>query len=104
MHDGAAAGTLELTHSAAILARTNFTELTIGLYGEAAALGPNDLEPAYRVGHLLQHTAQPDGDDLARYREAAGRSSETRYVRGAAGRPTPTGQGTRSGRLLTAVA
>lgn len=80
MQKGAAAGSLELTHSAAILARTNFTELTIGLYEEAVALDPNNLEAVNRLGQLLHHTAQRDGDDLARYRQAAALLSRVTFI------------------------
>src|SRR3954470_15072370 len=50
LQQGAVAGSQELSHSAAILARTNFRELTIGLLEEAVQLDPNNLEAVSRLG------------------------------------------------------
>ena len=77
---GAAAGSQELSHSAAVLAQTNFRELTIALYEEAVALDANNLEAVNRLGQLLHHAAQADGDNVDRYRQAAHLLSRVTFV------------------------
>ncbi|TAK68536.1 MAG: hypothetical protein EPO13_10525 [Actinomycetota bacterium] len=77
---GPAAGSQELAHSAAILARTNFRELTIGLLEEAVTLDPNNLDAVNRLGQLLHHAAQAEGDNVDRYREAARLLSRVTFV------------------------
>lgn len=80
VQQGPAVGSQELSHSAAILARTNFRELTIGLLQEAVDLDPNNLEAVNRLGQLLHHAAQSEGDNLDRYREAAHWLSRVTFV------------------------
>lgn len=81
VQQGPAAGSQELSHSAAILARTSsFRELTIGLLEEAVQLDPNNLEAVNRLGQLLHHVAQAQGDNLDRYRAAANWLSRVTFI------------------------
>jgi hypothetical protein len=80
LQQGAVAGSQELSHSAAILARTNFRELTIGLLEEAVQLDPDNLEAVNRLGQLLHHAAQAEGNNLERYRSAAKWLSRVTFV------------------------
>jgi len=77
---GATAGSQELAHSAAMLARTNFRELTIALYEEAVTLDPHNLDAVNRLGQLLHHAAQAASDDVERYREAASLLARVTFV------------------------
>ncbi len=77
---GPEAGSQELSHSAAVLAQTNYRELTIALYEEAVALDPNNLDAVNRLGQLLHHSAQADGDNPSKYRQAAELLSRVTFV------------------------
>lgn len=77
---GPEAGSQELSHSAAVLAQTNFRELTIALYEEAVRVDQNNLEAVNRLGQLLHHSAQAEHDNPDRYREAAAMLSRVIFV------------------------
>ena len=77
---GPEAGSQELSHSAAVLAQTNFRELTIALYEEAVGLDQNNLDAVNRLGQLLHHAAQADADNPEKYRQAAALLSRVTFV------------------------
>lgn len=77
---GPEAGSQELSHSAAVFAQTNLRDLTIALYEEAVALDQNNLDAINRLGQLLHHAAQADGDNPEKYRQAAALLSRVTFV------------------------